>query len=193
MRAVPGWLSGSTESLAGVFAREGFAQTRMEELAVAAGVPRATLYYHFSGKDEILAWLLRSTLTDLKAAVAGVAAGAGDARSRLEAVLRAQVEVMGRRPAACRVLLANLDRAGQLPDIAVGVVEAFHAPVAQLLREGAVDGSLRHEADPSRTAGVVFGAVTIAALQSLVIDPEFQPEAVMAAVLDVVFTGLGGR
>jgi AcrR family transcriptional regulator len=166
----------------------------MEELAAAAGVPRATLYYHFGGKDEVLAWLLRSTLADLGAAVAdAAAAGAGDARCRLTAVLRTQVELMGRRPAACRVLLANLDRAGHLPDIAAGVVEAFHSPVAQLLAEGAVDGSLRRVDDPARTTGVLFGAVTIAALQSLVLDPEFQAETVTATVLDVVFAGLGGR
>jgi TetR/AcrR family transcriptional regulator len=193
VRTVPRWLSDSTESMAWVFAREGFAQARMDELAAAAGVPRATLYYHFGGKDEVLAWLLRSTLADLKAIVADAAAGAGDARRRLTAVLRTQVELMGRRPAACRVLLANLDRAGQLPDIAAGVAEAFHDPVARLLGEGAVDGSLRRIKDPFRTAGVVFGAVTIAALQSLVLDAEFQAEAVTAAVLDVVFAGLGGR
>jgi TetR/AcrR family transcriptional regulator len=193
VRAVPRWLSGSTESVAGVFAREGFTGTRMGELAAAAGVPRATLYYHFSGKDEVLAWLLRSTLADLKAAVVDAAAGAVDARGRLTAVLRAQVELMGRRPAACRVLIANLDRAGHLPDIAAGVVEAFHAPVARLLAEGAVDGSLRRTGDPDRTAGVLFGAVTIAGLHALVLDPEFQVDVVAAAVVDVVFTGLGGR
>jgi AcrR family transcriptional regulator len=165
----------------------------MDELAAAAGVPRATLYYHFSGKDEVLAWLLQSTLADLKAAVTDAAAGTGDARCRLVAVLRAQVGLMGRRPAACRVLIANLDRAGQLPEIAAGVVEAFHRPVFRLLEEGGVDGSLRQVDDPARAAGVLFGAVTIAGLQSLVLDPEFQAEAVAAAVVDVVLTGLEGR
>jgi AcrR family transcriptional regulator len=191
MRVIPHWLTSSEESVAGVFAREGFHQTRMEQLAAACGVPRATLYYHFSGKDEILAWLLRSTLDDLGAAVAAAAAGAGQARRRLAAVIRAQLEMMGQRPAACRVLLANLDRAGHLPDIAAGVAGAFHNPVVGLLGEGAVDGSLRRVADPARTAGVVFGAVTLAALHSLVVDPVFQTEAVAAAVLDVVFAGLG--
>lgn len=191
MRVMPRWLTSSEESVAGVFALEGFHETRMEQLAAACGVPRATLYYHFGGKDEILAWLLRSTLDDLAAAVAAAAAGAGQARRRLGAVIRAQLEMMGQRPAACRVLLANLDRAGHLPDIAAGVADAFHHPVVGLLGEGAVDGSLRRVADPARTAGVVFGAVTLAALHSLVVDPVFETEAVAAAVLDVVFAGLG--
>jgi TetR/AcrR family transcriptional regulator len=93
----------------------------------------------------------------------------------------------------CRVLLANLDPAGHLPDIAAGVADAFHNPVVQLLGEGAVDGSLRRVADPARAAGVIFGAVTIPALQSLVMDPVFQTEAVADAVLDLVFAGVGSR
>jgi AcrR family transcriptional regulator len=56
----------------------------MEEIAVAAGVPRATLYYHFKGKDEVLAWLLGSTLEALGGAVREAANGRGNARQRLE-------------------------------------------------------------------------------------------------------------
>jgi AcrR family transcriptional regulator len=193
MRAIPTWLEGSAESVAGVFAREGFVKTRMDELAAAAGVPRATLYYHFGGKDEVLAWLLRSTLDDLRAAVNAVSSGGEEADQRLTAVLRAQVDLMGERPAACRVLLANLDRAGQLPDIAAGLTEVFHVPVARILEDGAADGSLRAVPDPARAAGVIFGAVTIAALQSLVVDLEFRTEAVADTVLDIVLNGIGGR
>jgi len=99
---------------------------------------------------------------------------------------------MGRRPARCRVLLAKLNRAGQLPDIAAdiaaGVADAIHAPVARLLEEAAVDGSLRRVADPAQTGAGVFGAVTITALQSLVLDAESQAEAVTTAVFEVPIT-----
>jgi hypothetical protein len=37
---------------------------------------------------------------------------------------------------------------------------------------------------------VIFGAVTIPALQSLIVDPVFQEEAVATSVLDLVFSGL---
>lgn len=79
MRAVPRWLSGSTESLAVVLAREGFAEARMDELAAGRESPASDALLPLSGKDEILAWLLRSTLADLTAAVGEAAAGSGDA------------------------------------------------------------------------------------------------------------------
>ena len=88
MRTVPKWLTqAETDDVAGVFARNGYDGTRWRRSPIAAGVPRATLYYHFKGKDEVAAWLLRSTLAALGEAVGGsgrqagkrqTAAGAGD-------------------------------------------------------------------------------------------------------------------
>lgn len=191
VRATPRWLVESEEAVAEVFARLGYDGTRMEDLAEATGVPRATLYYHFSGKDAVLGWLMRSTVTELSAAAGAAAALPGTARQRLEQVLRALLGLMGRRPAACRVLIANLEQAGRLAEIAEGLIGAFHGPVITLLLEGAADGSLRPVADPIRVASAMFGAATIAGLQSLVVEDTFAEDAVADAVLDLIFTGLG--
>jgi AcrR family transcriptional regulator len=184
-------LTESEAAVAGVFARLGFDGARMEDLAEATGVPRATLYYHFSGKDEVLAWLMRSTVTELSAAVAAAATEPGSARHRLEQVVRALLGLMGRRPDACRVLIANLEQAGRLAEIAEALIDAVHAPVITLLVEGAADGSVRPVADPLRVTSAIFGAVTIAGLQSLVVEDSFAEEALGAAVLDLIFAGLG--
>lgn len=193
VRPVPRWLRGAEETVAGVFARRGFDGVRMEDLVAATGVPRATLYYHFSGKEAVLEWLLRSTLGELGEAVGGAVDQPGTGRRRLELVVRAVLGLVGLRPAACGVLIADLERAGRLPEIADGIAAAFHRPVIDLLAAGAADGSLRPVADPVRVASAIFGAVTIPALQSLVGDPVFAEEAVAVAVLDLVLTGLEGR
>lgn len=191
VRATPRWLTESEEAVAGVFARLGYHGTRMEDLAAAMGMPRATVYYHFSGKAEVLGWLMRSTVSELSAAVAAASAEPGQARRRLELVVRALLGLMGRRPAACRVLIANLEQAGRLAEIAEGLIGAFHGPVITLLLEGAADGSLRPVADPIRVASAMFGAATIAGLQSLVVEDTFAEDAVADAVLDLIFAGLG--
>jgi AcrR family transcriptional regulator len=179
--------------VADVFARNGYDSTRMEEIAVAAGVPRATLYYHFKGKDEVLAWLLGSTLEALGGAVGEAVSGRGSARQRLERVIRAQLRVMGERPGACRMLIADLERAGRMPDIARGVAVAFYLPVVRLLEEGKADGSLRTVRDPQRMASAIFGAVTIPALSSLVMDASFEAEAVARAAIDLILRGLAAN
>ena len=62
-------------------------------------------------------------------------------------MIRAQLEHLNDHPAASQLLIANLGRAGKLPDIAAQVNQGFEEPVRRLLAEGAADGSL---ADPAR-------------------------------------------
>ena len=191
MRVVPDGIAERLESAARVFADHGFDRTRIEELAEATGIPRATLYYYFAGKEDILAWLLRRMLAEMDEAVAGAAAGPGTARDRLEAVLRAKVEVQARHPATCRALMADLGRAGRIPEIADAIQAVFHQPVRRLLAEGAADGTLRPVGDPETTAAAIYGAVTMAGAHYLVADNRLDSERVAAEVTTFVLTGLG--
>lgn len=193
MRTLPVAIVTNEEVMAETFAERGFDETRMEDLAEATGVPKATLYYHFRGKDEILAWLLRSMLSALGEAVADAVSGRGSARRRLEAVVRAQLRVMAERPASCRILIADLGRAARMPDLAEGVGRAFHGPVLALLAEGASDGSWRKVKDPAIVASSIFGAVVNPALDILVAGQPLEPDRVAQPILRLIFTGLIGH
>jgi len=190
MRAVPDSIAEGLERAAAVFADRGFDQTRIEDLAEATGVPRATLYYYFTGKEDILAWLLRRMLAANAEAVAGAAAGPGSARERLEAVVLAKLEVSARNPDACRALWADFGRAGRIPDLAAAVQAGWHAPVRRLLADGEADGSLRPVADPETTAAAIYGAVTIAAAHYLFADNRLDAQRVAAALCPLLFKGL---
>jgi AcrR family transcriptional regulator len=50
------------EAAARLFTSKGFAGTSTREIAEAVGIRQASLYYHFAGKDEILAALLATTV-----------------------------------------------------------------------------------------------------------------------------------
>jgi AcrR family transcriptional regulator len=193
MRVVPEGIAERLGAAARTFADRGFDQTRIEDLAEATGIPRATLYYYFTGKEDILAWLLRRMLADMAEAVSGAASGPGTSRDRLEAVVRAKLDVMGRHPATCRALIADLGRAGRIPEIAAAIQEAFHHPVRRLLAEGEVDGTLRPVGDPETTASAVYGAVTTAAAHYLVADNRLDTDRVATEVTAFVLEGLGAR
>jgi AcrR family transcriptional regulator len=191
MRVVPEGIAERLEAAAAVFADHGFDQTRIEAVAEATGVPRATLYYYFAGKEDILAWLLRRMLADMTEAVAAAAGGPGTARDRLDAVVRAEVDVMARHPATCRALLADLGRVGRIPDVAAAIQAAFHQPVRRILAEGEADGTLRPVADPETTVSAIYGAVTIGAAHYLVADNRVDTDRVASEVTTLLLTGLG--
>ena len=193
MRTLPTAISSREDVIAETFAARGFEDTRMEDLAEATGVPKATLYYHFAGKEEILGWLLRSTLAAMTDAVGEASSRRGSARRRLEAVVRAQLRVMAERPAACRILIADLGRAARMPDLADGVGRAFHAPVRQILADGATDGSWRKVKDPATVASFIFGAVVIPALELLVAGGPLEADRLAQPVTRFILTGLASR
>ncbi len=165
-----------------------FDDVSMEEIASVTGVPRATLYYHFRSKEQVLAFLLTAMLDDIATNVEGAAATADDARTRLVNVVRAQLEAMATRPATSQLLVANLGRAGKLPDIAAGIDRAFQAPVRNILAEGVAAGEIR-SIDPAPTATAIFGAVTVVGLNALMLHRQLDVDESLNALV-VLWGGL---
>ena len=175
---------------ADVIAANGLASTKIEDIAKASGVPKATLYYYFSGKDQILAFLLKDSLAALAGEVARAADAPGAGRDRLVAVINVQVEHTMHRPGFCRALVGDLSHAIRLPELAVAVQQAFYDPITRVLQAGAADGSLRTLADPSSDAISIFGAVMMTAMLHNVIDTDRGEGEVAAGVIDLVMKGL---
>ena len=190
MRQVPGWVAERLEAAAAVFADRGFEHTRVEDLAEATGVPRATLYYYFAGKEDLLAWLLRQTLAAEAEAVTEAASGPGDARTRLEQVVRAQLGVMAANPATYRALLAESGRVGRIPEMSAAVKTGFFTPLRRLLDDGVADGSLRPVDDAETVVAAIYGALTVAGLHYLLADNRLDTERVSAQVCALVLRGL---
>ncbi len=66
-----------------VFSRSGFGPTRMEDIAQAAGLSKATLYLYFASKDEVIGALLQHYFADAFADLAALRDEPGRLRSRL--------------------------------------------------------------------------------------------------------------
>lgn len=193
MRVVPGQIAARLTAAAELFADRGVDNTKIEDVAAATGVPKATLYYYFAGKEEILAFLLADTLQRMADEVAIAVEQEGTAAERLAGVIHAQLTVMAEQPAVCRALLGDLGRAGRIPDIAEAIRKAYHAPVEALLVQGAQDGSLLGTVEPVAAAAALFGATSISGLAYLVTGQPLDPSWVAQAVGRVVLDGLRPR
>lgn len=194
MRKLPAKLASQLYGAAELIAERGLDGTKIEDIAEATGIPKATIYYHLDGKNAVLEFLL-GDLLDLIAGAVGVAvASAEDARTRLEAAVAAQLGVMLEHPFLCRALVGDLGRATRLPELAVALRAAFYEPIEQLLADGVSDGSLRQVGDPSVVALSVFGAITVTGLSAAVEGPTEAPSAdaarLSAAICELLLEGL---
>jgi AcrR family transcriptional regulator len=193
MRKVPRQISERLPAAADLFAEKGLNDSKIDDVAAATGVPKATLYYYFSGKEDILAFLLEDLLRDISDAVTTIVRSDGTAAERLKGVIHAQLRAMAQRPAVCRALIGELGRAGRMPVIADMIGTAYQQPVETLLVAGAADGSLVPQADVRATSIALFGAVTISALMYLVTDNDLDEIHVGATLHGIVIEGLRPR
>ncbi len=154
-----------------LFADRGLDNTKVEDIAAVTGVPQATLYYYFEGKDEILSYIFGVVLDAVADAITGVLEQPGTGAELLVLAIEAHLGVFADYPKASQALHFDLGRAARRPEIAARTSSAYIDPVASLLRAGADDGSLRPVADSRVTAVTLLGATSTAAIHALAIDP----------------------
>ncbi len=189
MRDVTDNIAAALPQAAAVFATRGLDGTRMEDIVEATGIPRPTLYYHFSSKEEILAWLLERLMRDLSVEIGHILDRDQPARARLHDVVRAYLGLFAEHRELCTVLLTELGRITRIPSLADAIWATFHEPVSKLLYAGEADGSLR-AVDDEMTASAIFGAVTMVGLHYVVTGQPVEPDAMTARLDDLLLQGL---
>lgn len=90
-----------------VFARNGFAETSIQDVADEAGVVPTAVYYHFAGKDELFDVALDAVITELDEVV-DAARPQGDPGSGLPQIITTVWDWIESRPDHARILYSHL-------------------------------------------------------------------------------------
>jgi AcrR family transcriptional regulator len=90
-----------------VFARTGFAETSVQDIAEEAGVVPTAVYYHFAGKDELFDVALQSVIAELDAVVDSVRPD-GDQSGALPLIIGAVWDWIESEPDHARILYSHL-------------------------------------------------------------------------------------
>jgi len=191
VRPLPAGMREKVLAAAELFAESGLDATKMVDLAATTGVPKATLYYYFEGKEDILAFLFNEILAEIQRAIDDALRTAGTAGDRLRAAIVAHLRVFEDFPAASRALQFDLGRAARIPHIDERIEAAFRGPVRQLLEAGAHDGSLRAVGHTRLVAIAILGAITTVGINALTLGPRRPVGEIADVVIDVVLHGVG--
>ncbi|MET3963204.1 TetR/AcrR family transcriptional regulator [Marmoricola sp. OAE513] len=197
MRKVPAQIASQLQNALPLIAGQGLEQTKIDEIADASGVPKATLYYYFSGKEEILAFLFEDMLTAIADQAAMAAGTEGTAKERLEAVVKTQIRLLVENPDLGAALIGDLGRVARTPTLIDALAQAFYAPVEGLMVEGNKDGSLREIHNPLLGSMSIFGSVIMSILVTVIspiagptVEDVEVPDDLAGDLLDVVMRGL---
>jgi TetR/AcrR family transcriptional regulator len=136
---------------------------RLEDVARLVGASRATLYYYFSGRDDLLSFLLAEhTRRGAEAMRAAVRASDGP-ETRLRAMVTALAGYLTSHPGTCAGLLAALGAAGRLGEILQVSDTWIAAPLREVLTQGR-DADLVAAGDPADAVNAILGGLLLAVL-----------------------------
>ena len=154
------------------FAKSGFARTRIDDVALAAGVSRALVYNHFGSKEELARCVRDHMLDDWSSAVDRAIEESASASDALGAWLRVNL-TEDRRPLLTALVAA--DAAPVLVDwdqAAERAMEEWRAKLEALLRRGIAAGEFRADLDP-RATSEVLRAMQVGMMQHLLDDKPY--------------------
>lgn len=161
----------------------------IDEVAQLADIPRATLYYYFSGKDDLIGFFLSDKLNRASVAVQKAIASEGTVVERLELTLRSVMQAMAEHPTLCTEMPAAIKEAGKFEEVVNGADRLMLAPFRELLIEGRATGELVI-GDVNTAAIALMGAVNMVAMFQLVQTGTIDLEATNAALIPVLIHGV---
>lgn len=174
------------------FAKNGFARTRIDDVAQSAGVSRALVYNHFGSKEELARQVCDHLLDDWNSAVDRVLEDAASARAALAAWLRVNLSEE-RRPLL--TALVAPDAAPVLADwdaAAARAMDLWRAKLEALLQRGVATGEFRTDLDVPATAEVLR-AMQVGMMQHLLDDKPYldvSSERHLRAATEVLLKGI---
>ena len=188
MKKIPDDLADKLYAVSDQFVNNGL-DVRIDEVAEAVDVPRATLYYYFSGKDDLVSFLMFEKIKRMGTSIQKAIAEGGSVVERLERTIGAMVSSIAESPSLCFNLMGALGHGGTLGEMILASDQATFGPVRELLIEGRAGGELVLD-DVQVASSVIGGGVMLATLNDYVMNGEIDAAKVAGTVTPALLRGL---
>ena len=161
----------------------------IDELAKLSGVPRATLYYYFSGKEDVVQFYVNNLLERTAGAMNAAASAGGTVVERLGGTLTAMLHEFATNPRMCVELPALMKEIREFGPSVAHVEQAVLAPVRELLIEGRATRELV-VSDVDLAAVSLLGAVHMVAMMDIVTTGQLDADGRARALVPQLMRGL---
>jgi TetR/AcrR family fatty acid metabolism transcriptional regulator len=143
-----------------VFARNGFYNSRVSDIAREAGIASGTIYLYFKTKDEILVTLFREKMAAFVKALRTEIAREQDPEAKIRRLVRLHFEVLEASPDMAEVVQVEL-RQGQkfFRGASAHEISAYFELIGSILHEGVAGGVFRRDLPVKVATKMLFGAM----------------------------------
>jgi TetR/AcrR family fatty acid metabolism transcriptional regulator len=177
-----------------VFARNGFFQSQVADVARAAGVAAGTVYLYFRSKDDLLVSLFERTMREALAEGRAALDGLADSRERLTRIATLHLERLGRDRDLAVVFQVELRQSTKFMErFSSTYLRDYLGLIRQTIADGQSAGTFRRDVNPTIAAKVFFGALDELATNWVLSRRRYSLAAEAGGVVDLFVSGVGAR
>jgi len=177
-----------------VFARNGFFQSQVADVARAAGVAAGTVYLYFRSKDDLLVSLFERTMREAIAEGRAALEGIGDPHERLMRIATLHLERLGRDRDLAVVFQVELRQSTKFMErFSATQLRDYLGLIRETLAAGQASGQFRADLNPTIAAKVFFGALDEMATNWILSRRRYSLAAEAEAIVDLFVNGVGTR
>jgi TetR/AcrR family transcriptional regulator, fatty acid metabolism regulator protein len=176
-----------------VFARTGYFNARVSQVAKEAGVADGTIYLYFSGKEELLLTIFREEMEASLAAARKVLDAIADPREKVREIVRLHLARLGADRSLAVVFQVELRHS--LKFMAMFSQHEFAGYlnlVRSTIEEGQQMGHFRSSLHPQLIAKAIFGMIDEMVTSWMLSDKEYDLAAQATELADLVLNGIEG-
>ena len=175
-----------------LFLEHGFKETRVTEIARAAGVARGLLYYYFPSKEDILAYYLRDGLEHFLRRIRGELAEKESSRKKIAHVFSKSFEELSSNDVLCRMFLQEFLISSERSKEFFRLHTRFLKLVEELIDEGKGSGEIAEKADSFMLSRIFFSVYFswIIAWINKHFPPHLTFDVAMGGAIDTIFEGI---
>jgi TetR/AcrR family transcriptional regulator, fatty acid metabolism regulator protein len=143
-----------------VFARNGYYNSRVSDIAREAGIASGTIYLYFRTKEEILVTLFREQMAAFVAHLRREIAGETDPVAKIRRLVELHFTVLEQSPALAEVVQVELRQGHKFfRGASAHEVSAYFELIGSVLEEGVATGRFRADLPVKIATKVLFGAM----------------------------------
>lgn len=174
-----------------VFARTGYFNAKVSEVAKAAGVADGTIYLYFQSKEELLITIFREHTRSRLDESAALLATLDDPREKIARFIQLHFETLGRDRSLAIVYQVELRHSLKFMTLFTHLEFAeYMNQLRAIIEEGQRRGSFRSELNPQLAAKAIFGILDEMVTSWILSEKEYVLETQAAAVAEIVLRGI---
>ena len=182
------------EAAVRVFAREGYYNSRVSDIAREAGIAAGTIYLYFKTKDDILVTLFRDKMADFVGALRKAIAGEPDAASKVRRLVSLHFSMLEENPDLAEVVQVELRQGQKFFRSASGQeIGAYFALIGSVLDEGVAERRFRSDLPVKVATKMLFGAMDQMATSWVLGKRGYQLVDTADAVAEIFLQGVAAR